>query len=69
MQSVCEPLLSALGYAPDDVEVSAAQAHLGLGNGSVRGRSRAAVVNRRRLGKATQYVRTRARAAFSRQPL
>jgi hypothetical protein len=30
---------------------------------------RAAVLNRQRLGKATQYVRSRAGAAFSRGPL
>ena len=68
VQSVCEPLLSALGYAPDDVEVSAARLTWAWGTVPFAA-ARAAVVNRQRLGKATQYVRTRARAAFSRQPL
>jgi hypothetical protein len=68
VQAVCEPLLSQLGYAPDDVRVS-------------RGRlawawttvpfavARAAVVNRRRLGRVGQYVRRRAGSALARGPL
>jgi hypothetical protein len=68
VQSVCEPLLSQLGYAADDVEVSPTR--LAWAWGTVPFAAvRAAVVNRQRLGKATQYLRTRARAAFSRGPL
>ena len=69
VQSVCEPLLSELGYAPRRRRRSRRSGSPGPGE-RFRSRPRApAVVNRRRLGKATQYVRTRARAAFSRGPL
>jgi len=68
VQSVCEPLLSQLGYTPDDVEVSRARLAWAWGTVPIAA-VRAAVVNRQRLGRASQYVRTRARAAFSRAPL
>ena len=68
VQSVCEPLLSQLGYAADDVEVSPTRLAWAWGTVPFAA-ARAAVVNRQRLGKATQYLRTRARAAFSRGPL
>jgi hypothetical protein len=68
VQSVCEPLLSELGYGPDDVEVSPVRLAWAWSTVPFAA-ARAAVVNRRRLGKATQYLRTRARTAFSRGPL
>ena len=68
VQSVCEPLLSQLGYTLDDVSVSPPR--LAWAWATVPfATARAAVVNRRRLGRAGQYLRTRARAAFSRGPL
>jgi hypothetical protein len=68
VQSVCEPLLSELGYMLDDVSVSPLR--LAWARGTVPfAAARAAIVNRRRLGRAGQYLRTRARAAFSRGPL
>ena len=68
VQSVCEPLLSELGYAPDDVTVSPLRLAWAWGTVPFAA-ARAAVVNRQRLGKTTQYLRTRARAAFSRGAL
>ena len=68
VQSVCRPLLTQLGYVPDDVSVSPvrlAWAWATVPFAAIR----AAVVNRQRLGKATQYLRTRAKTAFSRGPL
>ena len=68
VQSVCEPLLSLLGYAPDGVTVSPVRLAWAWGTVPFAA-ARAAVVNRQRLGKATQYLRTRAKTAFSRGPL
>ena len=68
VQSVCGPLLSQLGYAPDDVSVSPVRLAWAWGTVPFAA-ARAAVVNRQRLGKATQYLRTRAKTAFSRGPL
>ena len=68
VQSVCEPLLSELGYEPDDVTVSPLRLAWAWGTVPFAA-ARAAVVNRQRLGKTTQYLRTRARAAFSRGAL
>jgi Sulfotransferase family len=68
VQSVCEPLLSQLGYAPDNVSVSPLRLAWAWGTVPFAA-ARAAVVNRQRLGKATQYLRTRAKTAFSRGPL
>jgi hypothetical protein len=68
VQSVCEPPLSELGYEPDDV--TASPLRLAWAWGTVPfAAARAALVNRNRLGKTTQYLRTRARAAFSRGAL
>jgi hypothetical protein len=68
VQSVCEPLLSDLGYAPDDVEVSPLR--LAWAWGTVPFATvRAAVVNRQRLGRAGQYLRRRAGSALARGPL
>ena len=68
VQSVCGPLMLELGYSFEPVEPSRLQ--LARAWGSVPfAAGRAAVVNRRRLGKATQYVRRRAGAAFSRGSL
>jgi len=68
VQSVCEPLLSQLGYAADEVEVSPVR--LAWAWGTVPfAVARAAVVNRRRLGRAGQYLRRRAGAALARGPL
>jgi hypothetical protein len=68
VQSVSEPLLSELGYTPDEVTVSPVRLAWAWATVPFAA-ARAAVVNRQRLGKATQYVRTRARTAFSRGPL
>ncbi|HSS80514.1 MAG TPA: sulfotransferase [Gaiellaceae bacterium] len=68
VQSVCEPLLSELDYTPDHVTVSPVRLALAWATVPFAA-ARAAVVNRQRLGKATQYLRTRARTAFSRGPL
>jgi hypothetical protein len=68
VQSVCGPLMEQLGYRLDPVEpsrlrVARAWSTVPFAVG------RAAVLNRHRLGKATQYMRRRAGAAFSRGPL
>ena len=58
-----------LGYAPDDVQVSPARLALGLGNGSVRGRSRG---GRQPPSGSARRRSTSVRArktAFSREPL
>jgi hypothetical protein len=68
VQSVCEPLLSELGYEPDDVTASTLRLARAWGTVPLAA-ARAAVANRNRLGKTTQYLRTRARAAFSRGAL
>jgi hypothetical protein len=68
VQSVCEPPLSQLGYALDDVSVSPVRLAWAWGTVPFAA-ARAALVNRQRLGKATQYLRTRARTAFSRGTL
>jgi sulfotransferase family protein len=68
VQSVCEPLMSQLGYAPDDVEVTTARLAWAWGTVPFAA-ARAAVVNRQRLGRAGQYLRRRAGAALARGPL
>jgi hypothetical protein len=68
VQSVCEPLLSQLGYAPDGVNVSPLRLAWAWGTVPFAA-TRAALVNRKRLGKATEYLRTRAKTALSRGPL
>jgi hypothetical protein len=68
VQSVCEPLLSELGYTPDDISVSPLRLAWAWGTVPFAA-ARAAVVNRQRLGKTAQYLRTRAKMAFSRGPL
>jgi hypothetical protein len=68
VQSVCEPLLSQLGYAPDDERVSPVR--LAWAWTTVPfAVARAAVVNRQRLGRAGQYLRRRAGSALARGPL
>jgi hypothetical protein len=68
VQSVCEPLLSQLGYAPDDVTVSPLRLGWAWATAPFAA-ARAAVVNRRRLGRAGQYLRRRAGSALARGPL
>src|SRR5262249_23931650 len=68
VQSVCGELMLELGYLREPVEPSRLQ--LARAWSTVPfAVGRAAVLNRQRLGKATQYVRRRAGAAFSRGPL
>ena len=72
---VCEPLLSELGYAPRRRQGLAAPRSAGPGERVPFAAARAAVVNRRRLGKATQYLaharprRLLARPALAGAPL
>jgi len=68
VQSVCRPLLTQLGYVPDDVSVSPVRLAWAWATVPFAA-AQAAVVNRQRLGKATQYLRTRAKTGFSRGPL
>ena len=68
VQSIAGPLMDELGYERDPVRPSPAR--LGWAYATVPfAAGRAAVLNRARLGRATQYVRTRAGAAFSRGSL
>jgi Sulfotransferase family len=68
VQSVTGELMGELGYVRD--EVAATPLRLGWAWATAPvAIARAGVLNRRRLGKVSQYVRTRAGAAFSRGPL
>ena len=68
VQSVTGELMDELGYARDDVAVSPLRLGWAWAATPVAV-ARAGVLNRRRLGKVSEYVRTRAGAAFSRGPL
>ncbi len=68
VQSVCGPLMVELGYPFEPIEPSRLRLARSWA-GAPFAVGRAAMLNRRRLGKATQYVRRRAGAAFSRGPL
>jgi hypothetical protein len=68
VQSVCGPLMGQLGYTLDPAKPSRLRVARAWSTVPFAV-ARAAVLNRHRLGKATQYVRRRASAAFSRGPL
>ena len=68
VQSVTGELMDELGYARHDVAVSPLRLGWAWATTPVA-IAKAGVLNRRRLGKVSQYVRTRAGAAFSRGPL
>lgn len=68
VQSVCGALMDELGYQRAQVPASWRRVAGAWATAPVAV-ARAAVLNRRRLGKATEYVRTRAGTALSRRPL
>jgi hypothetical protein len=68
VQSVCGPLMRQLGYDLDPVEPSRLRVARAWSTVPFAV-ARAAVLNRHRLGKATQYLRSRATAAFASGPL
>lgn len=68
VQSTCDSLMAALDYPLEPVSVS--RARLALAWGTVPfAAGRAAILNRKRLGRAGQYLRRRTGAAFARGPL
>jgi Sulfotransferase family len=68
VQSSCGSLMGALGYALEPVSVS--RPRLALAWGTVPfAAARAAILNRKRLGRASQYLRRRSSSAFARGPL
>jgi hypothetical protein len=68
VQACCGRLMDELGYAREPVSASPLRLAWAFGTAPVAA-ARAAVVNRARLGRATQYLRRRAGSAFSRGPL
>jgi hypothetical protein len=68
VQSCCRSQMDELGYELEAVSASPARLAWAWGTAPFAA-ARAAVVNRKRLGKTTQYLRTRAASAFSRGPL
>jgi hypothetical protein len=68
VQSCCGALMDELGYARDDVSPSNLRVAWAWGTAPVAA-ARAAAVNRKRLGRPLQYVRSRAGSAFARGPL
>jgi len=68
VQSCCGELMGELGYELAPVSVSPLRLAWAWGTVPFAA-ARAAVVNRGRLGRATQYLRRRAGSAFSRGPL
>jgi hypothetical protein len=68
VQSVCAPLMDELGYEREQVPASRTRVAAAWATTPVAV-ARAAVLNRRRLGRVSEYVRTRAGAALSRGQL
>jgi hypothetical protein len=68
VQSVCGPLMDELGYARDEARASQASIAAAWASAPFAA-ARAAALNRARLGRAVQYVRTRSGTAFARGPL
>jgi hypothetical protein len=68
VQSVCGPLMDHLGYERTRVPASRARVAASWAT-TPFAVARAAALNRRRLGKVSAYVRTRAGSALSREPL
>jgi hypothetical protein len=65
VQSCCGPLMEALGYAFEPVSISPPRLALAWAAAPIAA-GRAAVANRERLGRATQYLRRRTSSAFAR---
>jgi hypothetical protein len=68
VQSCCGRLMDELGYTRDPVSISRPRLALAWAAAPFAA-GRAALVNRRRLGRATQYLRRRGGAALSRKSL
>jgi sulfotransferase family protein len=68
VQSCCGALMDELGYAKAPVSASTARVAWAWATAPVAA-ARAAAVNRGRLGRPLQYVRSRAGSAFARGPL
>src|SRR5262249_17751575 len=68
VQSCCGQLMDELGYPREPVSVSRPQLALAWAAAPFAA-GRAALVNRRRLGRATQYLRRRGGASLSRKSL